>query len=125
MAFVCKFQTALGAAAFFALHRTLMDFPRPGVHIGGGGHVPMPEVAPGLGDPPLGWSVRHRRMRRRLLDNVFAWVVDGAFQAAAGDPTARARLSGAQRTSLDNNLATAETDATYDDPALYAEEDTT
>jgi hypothetical protein len=125
MAFVCKFSTALGAAAFFSLHRALMGFPRAGAHVGGGVHVPMPDADPGLAGNSLGWTVRHRRMRRRLLDNVYGWVVDGTFQAAAADPTARARLSGAQRTSLDNNLATAAEDATYDDPALYAEEDTT
>lgn len=123
MAIVCTFATRIGAVAFFSIHRTLMGLPRVGLHIGGGIHVDMPGTAPALTDPPLGWTVRYRRMRRRLLDSVYGWVVDGSFTAAAADPTARARLTGTQRAILDNAIAAAADDPAFDDPALFDESD--
>lgn len=114
MALVCTFATQPAALAWFALHRTLFGYPRVGTHVGGGIHVTQPGAAPGLTDPPLGWTVRHRRFRRKVALGVYGWVVDAAFQALAANPTARARLTAGQRTLLDNNLASATNDATWD-----------
>lgn len=114
MALVCTFGTQLGALAFWNMHRALCGYPRQGTRIGGGIHVPMPSSDPGLVGVTNGWTVRHRRFRRKIANGTYGWVVDAVFQALAADPEARARLSGAQLTLLDNNLATATNDSTWD-----------
>lgn len=123
MAVVVTFATQAGALAWFVLHRTLCGYPNRGTHIGGGVHIAQPDVAPAVSDAPNGWTLRHRRFRRKIATGVYAWVLDPQFRAIATDPAARARLSGAQRTALDNNIATA--DAAGDDPTWDVVDGTT
>jgi hypothetical protein len=76
-----------------------LGFPRAGVHVGGGIHVPMPGAWDGQGPTPPGWT-------KRATTPWVASATDAAVplpDVMAADlqlPAAQARLTGQEKTTL-------------------------
>lgn len=84
----------------------LLDYPKRGVPVGGGYHVPIADTY----DPQssAGWTVTHMRPTLDVAVNgKFALVLDdigGVIASALADPVARSRITKAQATALENML---------------------
>lgn len=111
MAFVFPIADAAQAILVFAALRRLHDYPKPGVHVGSI-HVPQDDAD----QQTPGWTLRHRRIWRRRSDGSFFYCVDSEHTRLMADATARARLTAAQRTLLDNRTALAANDPTVGTP---------
>lgn len=121
MARVFPCSDAAQALLVIAALRRLYDYPRPGVHVGGGIHVPQDE-----GDSRTpGFTLRHRRLWRRRLDGAFFYFCDETHNGQLADAVARARCTAAQRTLLDSRTAAAVDDPTFDDSSRFDEQEPT
>lgn len=109
------------AILVFAALRKLYDYPRAGVHVGGGIHVPQVD-----GDPQTPGHTRcHRRIWRRISTGAFVYFCDGTHDGVLADAVARARCTGPQLTLLDGRTAAAADDPVFDDPTNFDEQEPT
>lgn len=81
-----------------------LGYPRPGVHGGGGIHVPMPATWDGQGPTPPGWTKRATTPWVASATDAAAPLSDEmATELQRG--AAQARLTGAERAKLATALA--------------------
>lgn len=81
-----------------------LDFPRKGMHIGGGAHAPMPDTWNGQGETPPGWTKTAQvPWVASATDAVFP-ISDG-MAAQIQQPGAQGRLSAAQQLSINGAIA--------------------
>lgn len=119
MARVFACADAAQALLVIAALRRLYDYPRPGIHVGGGIHVPQDE-----GDSRTpGFTRTHRRLWRRRSDGTFFYFCDATHDGQLADAIARARCTAAQRTLLDGRTAAAANDPAFDDPSNFDEQE--
>jgi len=94
-------HSANQAAAIVAALDTLDGYPRRGVHVGPGPHVPMPATWDGSGPTPPGWTRSHEATEHPADPTRLRVTLTPESQQNLADPGARARLSAPQLALLD------------------------
>jgi hypothetical protein len=85
--------------ALNAIVSKALGYPRPGVHVGGGRHVDMPEQWDGRGDAPLGWTKQYTA-NWVATAQVAAVPLSNAEEVELQRPAAQANLSVSERLTL-------------------------
>jgi hypothetical protein len=84
-------------AAQAAMDKAL-GYPRKGVQVGGGIHVPMPETWDGTGDCPPGWA--RTASEPLMAKDGTAYLAITGLEMALIDPANLVKLSPAERATL-------------------------
>jgi len=78
----------------------LDGYPAPGVHVGGGHHVPQPSTWDGTGAVPPGWSAHAAKPKPRTPGQYRVSVPQETLDRRA-EPGRRGRLSARERSLVD------------------------